>query len=609
MKKKFRMKQLINIIAAWLMLCQIVNAQSCDWQMRVRYTMAVDFYADRNQYRSKQNLTIYNNSPDTLQDLFFHLYPNAFQPGSDMDIRSRTIADPDPRVGSRISALKESETGFIHPEKITVGRLELPFEIEGTIMRLRLQHRILPGDSCRVSIKYLAQVPLQIRRSGRHNQEGVDFSMAQWYPKLCEYDRQGWHTDPYIGREFYAPWGDFDVTIRIDPKYVVAATGYLQTMPPPRNSKKWKTWRFVAPNVHDFVWAADPEYVQQSYILPDNRRLLFYHIHNSAYDSAWSALPQIMHKALEFIEKRYGPYPYQSYSFIQGGDGGMEYPMATLIKGHRPLNGLVGLCLHEWMHTWYQMMLATNESLYPWMDEGFTSFAEEEVKNYIVGLGLIPGIAPVKDPLQSTIDSYIKFKQNVTEEALCTHADHYRTNQDYGVGSYQKGALCLTELKYIMGEESFREGMLNYYWKWRFRHPGPDDFFSVMEKASGMNLDWFQQYWVHRTASIDYAISSIETVKSNSVQLVLKRIGDFPMPVDFLIRSRKGERRYTIPLELMRGSKSEAEWIALKPWHWVNPDYTVLLDIPLSEIISIEIDPERQMPDLNRDNNLWRGVH
>lgn len=111
------MKQLINIIAAWLMLCQIVNAQSCDWQMRVRYTMAVDFYADRNQYRSKQNLTIYNNSPDTLQDLFFHLYPNAFQPGSDMDIRSRTIADPDPRVGSRISALKESETGFIHPEK------------------------------------------------------------------------------------------------------------------------------------------------------------------------------------------------------------------------------------------------------------------------------------------------------------------------------------------------------------------------------------------------------------------------------------------------------------------------------------------------------------
>lgn len=130
-----------------------------------------------------------------------------------------------------------------------------------------------------------------------------------------------------------------------------------------------------------------------------------------------------------------------------------------------------------------------------------------------------------------------------------------------------------------------------------------------MEKASGMNLDWFQQYWVHRTASIDYAISSIETVKSNSVQLVLKRIGDFPMPVDFLIRSRKGERRYTIPLELMRGSKSEAEWIALKPWHWVNPDYTVLLDIPLSEIISIEIDPERQMPDLNRDNNLWRGVH
>jgi hypothetical protein len=193
--------------------------------------------------------------------------------------------------------------------------------------------------------------------------------------------------------------------------------------------------------VHDFVWAADPEYVRQAQILPDGRQLLFYHIPNAKYDSAWNQLPFIMQKALEFIEPRYGPYPYRSYSFIQGGDGGMEYPMATLILGNRPLNSLVGLCLHEWMHTWFQMLLATNESLYPWMDEGFTSFAESEVKNHIDSLGLVPGVTPAEDPMRRTLEDFVKFSKSGREEALCTHADHYQTNRAYGVASYSKGAL------------------------------------------------------------------------------------------------------------------------------------------------------------------------
>ncbi|MEO6190428.1 MAG: M1 family peptidase, partial [Saprospiraceae bacterium] len=222
--KKRTINCLIFLSVAVFFLLQVLNAQTYRWQMAVRYKMNVDFFVEKNQYRAIQALTIINNSPDTLNEIFYHLYFNAFQPGSDMDIKSLLIEDPDPRVGSRISRLKEDEMGYIKPGKISQKGKKLDFEIEGTIMKVNLQNPILPHDSSIITMKYSAQVPLQIRRTGRNNKEGVDYSMAQWYPKLCNYDEQGWHTDPYIGREFYAPWGDYDVQIRIAGNYIVAAT-------------------------------------------------------------------------------------------------------------------------------------------------------------------------------------------------------------------------------------------------------------------------------------------------------------------------------------------------------------------------------------------------
>jgi len=531
-----------------------------------------------------------------------------------MDIRSRTILDPDPRIGKRIAGLSEKEIGYQEIKCIQQGDKKLKFSIHGTILQVELANPINPMDSALVEMEFKAQVPIQIRRSGRDNKEGIDYSMSQWYPKLCNYDEQGWHTPPYVAREFYGPWGRFDVTIQMDSKYCIGATGLLQNPNETgcgyssiESKGKLKSWHFIADNVHDFVWAADRDYTHRIYTRENNCKLHFIYQDNDKTHESWAALPVIIDSALTFIEEHFGPYAYSSYSFIQAGDGGMEYPMATLITGNRPLISLVGVSIHELMHSWYQMMLATNESLYPWMDEGFASFAEEEVINHLKKLKLIPG-NPSPDPHQETIQNYISFINSGREENLSTHADHYSSNTAYGQESYGKGALCLVTLKYIIGESAFRQGMLTYYWKWRFRHPNPNDFFREMEKTSGIELDWFKEYFVYSTKTIDYAIDSIYQKGSKTI-CRLKRIGLFPMPVEIKVISKSSDfNLFYIPLNLMLGAKTfdaNVNVLPLKEWSWVNPYYEFVIDKSLEDIESIQLNPEHQLLDVNSSNNLF----
>ena len=239
------------------------------WQQHVEYTMNIDFDVKKYQYDGEQELVYTNNSPDTLYKAYYHLYFNAFQPGSEMDVRSRTIKDPDSRVGDRISKLSEDEIGFIKVKSLMQDGENASYQVKGTVLEVRLANPILPGNSTTFDMKFEGQVPVQIRRSGRNSAEGVALSMTQWYPKLAEYDFEGWHADPYIGREFHGVWGNFDVKIKIDKDYILGGTGYLQNpneigygyedegVKVKRKGRKL-TWHFIAPDVHDFTWAADP---------------------------------------------------------------------------------------------------------------------------------------------------------------------------------------------------------------------------------------------------------------------------------------------------------------------------------------------------------------
>ncbi|MCB0633294.1 MAG: M1 family metallopeptidase [Lewinella sp.] len=605
----------ISLMLTFLSLTFIATqAQPDRWQQAVNYVMDIDFDAETNQFTGKQRLEYQNNSPDELNRVFYHLYFNAFQPGSMMDIRSRTISDPDSRVGNRISTLGPGEIGYHKIRSLKQDGKPVKYEVAGTILEVELDHPIAANSTSVFEMEFDSQVPVQIRRSGRDNAEGVDYSMAQWYPKMCEYDYQGWHANPYIGREFYGVWGDFDVTINIDGQYTVAASGYLQNPDEighgyggqaGKNSSKKLSYHFIAPNVHDFVWAADPDYTHDTFTRKDGTVLHFFYQKNEKTADAWSRLPAIMDKAFDFINANYGQYPYQQYSFIQAGDGGMEYPMATLITGERSLGSLVGVSVHELMHSWYQMVLGTNESLYAWMDEGFTSWASDEVMNYLRGEGLIPG-RRIDNPHASDVQGYINFAKSGYEEPLSTHADHFVTNTAYGIAAYVKGAVFLSQLEYIIGKDAFRKGMLRYFDTWKFKHPNSNDFIRIMEKQSGIELDWYREYWAFTTHTIDYRVKSVAEGDSpaGKATVTLEKVGVMPMPLDVLVRYTDGRSEmFNIPLRIMRGHKSEGGVKVLEDWPWVNPTYQFTLDATPEEVLEVVIDPDGGMADVNRDNN------
>ena len=253
-----------------------VSGQKTYWQQQISYHIDVDFNHQNHQFNLTEKITYYNNSPDNLNKVFFHLYYNAFQPGSMMDVRSRTIADPDSRVLDRIQKLNKDEIGFQKINSVVDGNNKnLIFNEQGTILEVILDKPLNPGKKLKLTLSCRSQIPLQIRRTGRYNKENVAYSMTQWYPKMCEYDDEGWHSNPYIGREFHGVWGDFDVTINIDSSFVLGGTGIIQN---PNEigygyeNEKFKTkkyygnklkWHFKAEKVHDFAWAGDPFFIHE----------------------------------------------------------------------------------------------------------------------------------------------------------------------------------------------------------------------------------------------------------------------------------------------------------------------------------------------------------
>ena len=589
------------------------HAQPDRWQQRVKYSMDIEMNVQTNRFTGRQKLEYWNNSPDTLTKVFYHLYFNAFQPGSMMDTRSRrqgTIQvgrgqDWDQRVKDRILNLKPDEIGYQKIISLKMNGRPQAFNMLETILEVKPDKPILPRSKVVFDMDFEAQVPLQIRRSGRDNPTTqVRYSMSQWYPKICEYDYEGWHPTPYVAREFYGVWGDFEVNITIDSKYILGGTGYLQNpnqvgygyeLPGTRvirPSGDKLTWKFIAPNVHDFMWAADPDYVHVSRKLKDSLTIHVLYKPTNATARQWEDLLDMAQKALPFIEKTFGGYPYKQFSFIHGGDGGMEYPMATLLSGP-------GAAVHEWMHSWYYGMLATNESLYPWMDEGFTQYAEERVSAFLKNdTGFI---------YKNEYAGYISLVRSGREEPLTTHADHYNTNAAYGTGSYSKGSIFLEQLGYIAGAPARDRILLEYYRQWRFKHPNAADFLRIAEKVSDMKLDWYKEYWVNSIKTIDYSIDSLWE-EGGKTKIRLSKIGLIPMPVDLQLTFKDGSKEiHYVPLNLMYGEKP-AEDPAIprtvyEPWKWTNSTFIVESNRKLSEFTVVEIDPSQRMADIDRKNN------
>jgi hypothetical protein len=601
-----------------------VSAQPDRWQQRVKYNMNVDVNVQTNIINGIQKLEYTNNSPDKLSKVYFHLYWNAFQPGSEMDVRSIELGkvlvngrpDWDTRVRDRISKLTPSEIGYQKIKSIKMNGVEQPMVVLGTILEVDLTKAILPKSKVNFDVVFEAQVPVQIRRSGRDNAEGIRYSMSQWYPKLCEYDYEGWHTPQYVAREFYGVWGDYDVTIKIDKSYKIGATGVLENA----NEIGWgydkpgsdlknisaskRTWHFVGKNVHDFVWAADPNY---EHIVKKQDGITIHVIYKKvdSLEKSWQTVADAAVTVLPFMEKRFGKYLYPQYSFIQGGDGGMEYPMATLIKGP----GL-GTVFHEWMHSWYQMMLGSNENEHPWMDEGFASYAAAEVSafyNKKIGKETNQNALPLNHA--GAYKSYYFLQQLNLAEPMTTNADHYNTNVAYEVNAYSKGEILLEQLGYIVSDSVRDKILLKYYDLWHSKHPNPNDFFKVAQDVSDVQLAWYKEYWLNTIKTIDYSIDSLWE-DAGVTKIRLRRIGEMPMPVDLQLTFKDSTKElHYIPIDMMLANKpaenSEKRFVH-NAWNWTNPTYIVEFKHPLNQLIKAEIDPTKRMADVNLDNNVLK---
>ena len=599
------------------------------WQQHVDYKMEVSMDAKNYQYKGKQELVYTNNSPDTLRKVFYHLFLNAFQPGSEMDARLHSIKDPDGRMvtkvkgadgkeikQSRIETLKPNEIGFLKVTNFKQDGETTQTRVSGTILEVTLAKPILPNTKTTFTLDFDGQVPVQIRRSGRNSTEGVEFSMTQWYPKLAEFDFEGWHADPYIAREFHGVWGNFDVKITMDAAYTIGGSGYLQdkntighgyedagvTVVYPKKTKTL-TWHFIAPMVHDFAWAADKNYTHDIVKGPNDVDLHFFYKNDPKTTANWKQVEPLMVKVMDYYNHRVGNYPYKQYSFIQGGDGGMEYAMCTLMMGSGTVEGILGTATHELGHSWFQHVLASNESKHPWMDEGFTTYIEDSALNEL------KGDKKEVNPFKGNYAAYYNLVNSGKEQPQTTHGDRYDENRPYSISSYIKGCLFLSQLEYVIGKDNVDATLKRYFNDFKFKHPTPNDIKRTAERVSGAELDWYLIDWTQTTNTIDYGIKDVAD-NGGKTTVSLERIGRMPMPIDLTVQYTDGtSETFYIPLRMMNFIKPNpnpnVKRTVLEDWAWAQSNYSFTIDKNKSEIKKIIIDPSGLMADVKAANNVY----
>lgn len=592
------------------------------YQQHVKYTIAADVNAANFTYQGSQTMEYTNNSPDELREIYINLYWNAFQRGSMMDQRaqsrgskgdSRLIQkDSLGQIVSKLATIPLDQQGSQNIHWIRQNGQPLKYEIQGTIMKVFLNRPIKPNSTTTFTMEWDAVIPQQIRRAGRNNSEGIAMTMTQWYPKIAEYDYDGWAAFDYVGREFHAPFADFDVTIKIDPTYVIGAggtltnpeevRGYVSNPNVKTDSDGKATWHWVAKDILDFAWAADPGYTVKAFsVLGGPKVYLVYK--QSDKTAFWDQAIPYLTQYYQLMNNKFGQYHWPSYSFIQGGDGGMEYGMCTMILGNaKSVEGLMSLMVHEGSHSWFQQMLATNESMYPWMDEGFTEYATDFVMNK-----LFPPAQPVPNPFVNAIQSYSNFTKSGLEESASILGDHHDTGAAYSFASYVKGELFLVQLGYIMGEQNLDRTLKNYFSIWNMKHPAPRDFMHIAQLISDMDLKWFYNSWIDTTKTINYGISDVQYGDASTTITIVNK-GGVPMPVDFNILTKdKKVVTYTIPLNMMRTRKTQdayGDLIQMPYWPWTQQTYQLTIPYTKAQIQVMGIDFSQRMADVDPSDNF-----
>ncbi len=613
------LRAVLLLVLAALPFAPAVGQSPSGWAQEVHYEMDITLHADAHRYTGHQVLTYANHAPDTLRTVYYHLYFNAFHPESMMAERNRQLPDPDGRVVPRVFHLTPDEQGRHRIQSLTQDGQSVSYDIHDTVMRVDLATPIPPGDSSTFELDWTAQVPLQTRRSGRDSRgDSIDYTMTQWYPKMAEYDERGWHANYYVNREYYAPFGSFDVELTLPAEYTVGATGVLQnpnevghgydiegngTWRPPDGTPNQDslTWHFTAENVHNFAWSADPDYVHDKVTADGTTHHILY---KPEVAEQWEPLTSDMPKLTAFFSREYGEYPYPQMTVAQGGDGGMEYPMFTVVSSYnrpdfdtkRGRLSVLGTTVHEFAHMWYYAALGSNEADYAWIDEGFTSYATSE------GMAHLTGGSASHSPAVIA-----RFQKLGLFESLNTPADWFETNIGYGVASYPGGEMVVDMLGYVIGDETRDQWFKRLFRERKFQHPDPFDLELFAEQESGLMLDWYFHQFTGSTRTLDDAITDLDQTPTDTgyeATLTLERKGEAALPHDLKLTLADGSTQWVnVPLASMHGHKPVPDdWIVTSPWPWVQPGKTITIEVP-TPVETATLDPNERTPDLNRLNN------
>lgn len=582
------------------------------FQQSVCYKINIKLIPSLHRLEGTEMLSYHNHSLDTLSYVYFHLYMNRFRK----------------LMGENKNINKPS--GYIEVVSVKDGNLEdLNHEINKTVMKVYLKKVILPGDSHIFKIRFNTVLPEASERFGYY---GDHYDVGNWYPVPAVYDQYGWHADQHIRGEFYQEWGNYQVNITVPKGFIVAASGSLQNpevLPdsiefPNRRLKNnylsdtsTVTYKFYAPNVHDFAWSADPEFVVRSIKINDIH-LKFYIQPYQVSD--WESQLGISKKAINYFERVIGKYPYSCLNVIDGyiTTGGIEYPNLVIINNYiSNTRDLSATIIHEIAHQWFYGLLANNQTRYGWMDEGFATYFENLAMQEVYSKSYRYVHSPTgvwgkwlgydDDFWQRDLLTYQRYIRSGMSEPIDTPFDWFQ-NDPY-IPSYQKMSLVISQLRLVLGDSIFWMGIKDYYRTWRFRHPYPKDLFSCFEKVSERNLNWFFDEWLNTTWVCDYSIDGIwgeyDLKRSHNIyeaNIRFKREKSIVMPLDFRVHLNNGlTLDYRIPVGDGQTFFSTTGQ-KFSPWSYTEAEKSIHLSLP-DKIKKVEIDPEHRLLDVNPFNN------
>ncbi len=590
------------------------------WQQRVDYTIAVSLDTARHTIAGRETIRYTNRSPDTLRYIWLQLDQNIFRD----DSRGALLNPPDARFAAR-----GFKGGFVLDGVRTVGLAgrravrgrALKTTENGTLMRVELDPALPPRGVTSLEIGYSFQVPEHgADRMGREQfPEGWLYEIAQWYPRLAVYDDiRGWNTEQYLGQgEFYLEYGDIDFAITVPRGFIVAATGRLtnplqvltaqqrerlaralhsdstvaiiaknevgQASTRPAGSGATLTWRFSAQNVRDVAWAAAPNFIWDA---SGWNGILMQSFYPPVADSIWRESTRMVRHSIQHYSEKWFQYPYPTAINVNGPVGGMEYPMLVFCANRRSREGLFGVTTHELGHQWFPMVVGSNERLYAWMDEGFNTFI-----NIYSTRTYFPNQAWLRTRGQA--EQWAQFAASGRDEPGITPADRV-TPELLGQVAYNKPATGLYLLRHaILDSTRFDAAFREYIKRWAFKHPTPSDFFRSMEDGVGEDLSYFWRGWFLRTDVVDQAVDSVRTVKDSTgttyTAIYLASPGGLPLPVDLRLTFADGSLENTrLPVEA-----------------WFESNHFTYVRVFPKELVKVEIDPDKNFPDVRRQNNVW----